>query len=328
MPFKHSSCSKSSLPSSVNPVSRNDVLVENINSRDSKTSENMPLYPHSILKKVSSARKISPPAMVQDEPTIDYSTDDGEKEESDDVNPKSSLTQTTKAQKLSKNSVIDDSPLDRPIAKPGKQFNGYLTLRILCFFTSKTNGNLILLFLLVIISGTIADREHRKWTEKAIPFQNNPYTKESIERRLQRISGEANGGAINKSALGHDSDVEQCSNEISTKKDLVVNSMEPSKIDCGLKSYDPSLYRRDYYVNSNAKQQCSTLRNKGSAASTRSDGSSSNVSDDGNYSCSGGSSSSEDHPLSDISSPEPSRSTVLSSKKNNECKNLSQEVKV
>ena len=183
-------------------------------------------------------------------------------------------------------------------------------------------------FLFVNISGTIADREHRKWTEKAIPLQNNPYTKESIERRLQRIGGAANGGAIKKSALGHDSDVEQSSNEISTKKDLVVNSMEPSKIDCGLKSYDPSLYRRDYYVNSNAKQQCSTLRSKGSAASTRSDGSSSNVSDDGNYSCSGGSSSSEDHPLSDISSPEPSRSTVLSSKQNNECKNLSQTVKV
>ena len=103
----------------------------------------MPLYPHSILKKVSSARKISHPALVQDEPTIDYSTDDGEKEESDYVIPKSSLTQTTKSQKLSKNSVIDDSPLDRPIAKPGKQFNGYLTLRLLClFFISKTNGNL------------------------------------------------------------------------------------------------------------------------------------------------------------------------------------------
>ena len=93
----------------------------------------MPLYPHSILKKVSAAKKISHPALVQDEPTIDYYTDDGEKEESDYVNPKSSLTQTTKSKKLSKNSVIDDSPLDRPIAKPGKQFNGYLTLRLLLF---------------------------------------------------------------------------------------------------------------------------------------------------------------------------------------------------
>ena len=128
VPLKHkdSFYSKSSLPSSVNPVSRDDVLVENSNSRDSKKSENMPLYPHSILKKVSSARKISHPTLVQDEPTIDYSTDDGEKDELDDVNPKSSLTQTTKSQKLSKNSVIDDSPLDRPTAKPGKRKIGFL----------------------------------------------------------------------------------------------------------------------------------------------------------------------------------------------------------
>ena len=133
VPLRHkdSFCSKSSLPSSVNPVSRNDVLVENSKLRDCQKSENMPLYPHSILKKVTSARKISHPALVQDEPTIDYSTDDGEKDESDDVNPKSSLKQTTKSTKLSKNSVIDDSPLDRPIAKPGKQFNGHLTSRLL-----------------------------------------------------------------------------------------------------------------------------------------------------------------------------------------------------
>jgi hypothetical protein len=35
-------------------------------------------------------------------------------------------------------------------------------------------------------SGTIADREHRKWTEQAIALQNNPYSRESIERRLSR----------------------------------------------------------------------------------------------------------------------------------------------
>ena len=33
--------------------------------------------------------------------------------------------------------------------------------------------------------GSIADREHRKWTEKAIPMAHNPYTKESIEKRLK-----------------------------------------------------------------------------------------------------------------------------------------------
>ncbi len=34
-----------------------------------------------------------------------------------------------------------------------------------------------------LFKGTIADREHRKWTEQAILLQNNPYTRESIERR-------------------------------------------------------------------------------------------------------------------------------------------------
>ena len=36
--------------------------------------------------------------------------------------------------------------------------------------------------------GTIADREHRKWIEKAVPLQNNPYSKESLEKRLSRTS--------------------------------------------------------------------------------------------------------------------------------------------
>ena len=35
---------------------------------------------------------------------------------------------------------------------------------------------------------TYADREHRKWIEKAVPLQNNPYSKESLEKRLSRTS--------------------------------------------------------------------------------------------------------------------------------------------
>lgn len=50
--------------------------------------------------------------------------------------------------------VNSDVDLDRPMAKPG----------------------------------TIADREHRKWTENAIPLQNNPYSRENIERRLRKNS--------------------------------------------------------------------------------------------------------------------------------------------
>ena len=37
-------------------------------------------------------------------------------------------------------------------------------------------------------SGTIADREHRKWIEKAVPLSHNPYSKESLEKRLSRAS--------------------------------------------------------------------------------------------------------------------------------------------
>ena len=36
--------------------------------------------------------------------------------------------------------------------------------------------------------GTIADREHRKWTEKAVALRNNPYSKESLEKRLSVTS--------------------------------------------------------------------------------------------------------------------------------------------
>lgn len=36
--------------------------------------------------------------------------------------------------------------------------------------------------------GTIADREHRKWIEKAVPLTNNPYSKESLEKRLSKTS--------------------------------------------------------------------------------------------------------------------------------------------
>ena len=40
----------------------------------------------------------------------------------------------------------------------------------------------------ITYSGTIADREHRKWIEKAVPLSHNPYSKESLEKRLSRAS--------------------------------------------------------------------------------------------------------------------------------------------
>ena len=35
----------------------------------------------------------------------------------------------------------------------------------------------------IVLAGSIADREHRKWVEKAVPLSNNPYSKENITRR-------------------------------------------------------------------------------------------------------------------------------------------------
>ena len=161
------------------------------------------------------------------------------------------------------------------------------------------------------ILGSIADREHRKWTEKAIPLQNNPYTKESIEKRLQRISGDVNSGRSQKPALVHDTSVEKGTSgkTIKSGRDIVVDPNEPRRIDCGLKNVDPSLYRRDYYVNSNGRSQ-NALNGSDMASSTRSDGGSSNASDDGNYSSSNGSSSTEGQSSAYSSSPEMSRSST------------------
>ena len=147
-------------------------------------------------------------------------------------------------------------------------------------------------------------------------MQNNPYTKESIERRLQRISGEVNTGLCQAQTLGNESSVEpgNVSQTSHSGREIVANSSEPRRIDCGLKSVDPSLYRRDYYVNSNGRNQCSTVNSTETPSSTRSDGSSSNVSDDGNYSCSGGSSTTEDRSSSYLSSPEMSRNSDFSTK--------------
>ena len=34
--------------------------------------------------------------------------------------------------------------------------------------------------------GSFADREHRKWEEKAVQLPNNPYSTENIVRRLSK----------------------------------------------------------------------------------------------------------------------------------------------
>ena len=91
-----------------------------------------------------------------------------------------------------------------------------------------------------------------------------------------------------------------------TGRDVIVDPNEPRRIDCGLKTVNPSLYGRDYYVNSNGKNS-NAFNGSEIGSSIRSDGGSSNVSDDGNYSSSSGSASRRSSSYS--SSPEMSRSS-------------------
>ena len=58
----------------------------------------------------------------------------------------------------------------------------------LCIYTKVLSIRQVLTEDYLLFSGTIADREHRKWIEKAVPLQNNPYSKESLEKRLSRTS--------------------------------------------------------------------------------------------------------------------------------------------
>lgn len=151
-------------------------------------------------------------------------------------------------------------------------------------------------------------------------MQNNPYTKESIEKRLQRISGDVKTGLAQNAAYGNEASVQNKNDGKRSKSgnEITINSSEPRRIDCGLKSVDPSLYRRDYYVNSNGKNQHCTVNSSDSGSSTKSDASSSTLSDDGNYSCSDGSTSTEDRTSSYLSSPEISRNSDYSYKKDME----------
>jgi len=83
--------------------------------------------------------------------------------------------------------------------------------------------------------GSIADREHRKWVEKAIPLSNNPYSMENITKRRTM------------SQLGEESIVSLRS--LSEAETAL--SVEEKEEDSALSSIYASLYNRDYYVQMN-----------------------------------------------------------------------------
>ena len=137
--------------------------------------------------------------------------------------------------------------------------------------------------------GTIADREHRKWIEKAVPLSHNPYSKESLEKRLSRASVDSGTSTMQSrlekyisyifpnvkiiffpSSVLNDNmvDNQNGSSKTANSRDLYVVASSPElprggRIDCGPKLANLRRYWRDYYVVDNNK----TLPNSSTMAS-------------------------------------------------------------
>jgi len=90
--------------------------------------------------------------------------------------------------------------------------------------------------------GSLADREHRKWVEKAVTLDNNPYTTENIVKRRLSRSNSFN-------APNHLS-----STESNTTTRGSGYSDHARKIDCGLRSVNAARYNRDYFINKNGSE--------------------------------------------------------------------------
>ncbi|GFY44696.1 rab effector MyRIP [Trichonephila inaurata madagascariensis] len=85
--------------------------------------------------------------------------------------------------------------------------------------------------------GTIAEREHKKWLN-AVPLKNNPYSAENISKRSSLTKG------ILKEPI---SSFEEFERKLSISSET--NEPTVKKVNCGPKSIDSELYKRDYYVN-------------------------------------------------------------------------------
>ena len=107
-------------PSPGKSTSCDDVLDENSSETEKKQLENMPLYPHSILKKGSNSRVTSQPPFGNEEPLIDYDSDDNQNNEINQVSQNLSSVTAVKSQRSSTALPAEDTHLDRPAAKPGR----------------------------------------------------------------------------------------------------------------------------------------------------------------------------------------------------------------
>ncbi|GBL78044.1 Rab effector MyRIP [Araneus ventricosus] len=86
--------------------------------------------------------------------------------------------------------------------------------------------------------GSIAEREHKKWLN-AVPLKNNPYSAENISKRSSFSKN-----AIMKEPISSFEEFERRLSASSETSEPAVN-----KVNCGPKSIDSELYKRDYYVN-------------------------------------------------------------------------------
>ncbi|CAL1274772.1 unnamed protein product [Larinioides sclopetarius] len=86
--------------------------------------------------------------------------------------------------------------------------------------------------------GSIAEREHKKWLN-AVPLKNNPYSAENISKRSSFSKN-----AILKEPVSSFEEFERRLSASSETSEPAVN-----KVNCGPKSIDSELYKRDYYVN-------------------------------------------------------------------------------
>lgn len=91
------------------------------------------------------------------------------------------------------------------------------------------------------ISGTIAEREHKKWENPDIQLKDNPYSIENLNTRIQQRA--------QMLSLSEDSSPEVVVDENEKQNDSPFMSS---------KSKDMSRYRKDYYVKQIPKEE--TLR--------------------------------------------------------------------
>ena len=88
--------------------------------------------------------------------------------------------------------------------------------------------------------GSLADREHRKWAEAGVELRHNPYTRESIARRLvSRSSSFLDSPHILDAAPAPPP--QPASREPGPRP-------QPRQIYCGLRSVAAARYNRDYFV--------------------------------------------------------------------------------